>query len=90
MENDLTERIFDFCSKKAGHIVLIDGLEEAFVGCVMRNKMSAACYDYEKAIIVLVDQGLTEEQAYEYIEENIDRNWVGANTPFFIRNFKQS
>jgi hypothetical protein len=26
-------------------------------------------------------------EACAYIEENIDKNWVGANTPFFMRNF---
>ena len=65
MEKKLSERIFDFCSEKTEHIVLIDGLEEAFVGCVRRNKISAACYDYEKAMSVLTDEGLTEEQANE-------------------------
>jgi hypothetical protein len=88
MKKNLGERIFDFCSEGAGHIVLIDGLEGAFIGCVRRGQISAACYDYKVAVKLLVeDNGLTEMEACAYIEENIDKNWVGANTPFFMRNF---
>jgi hypothetical protein len=89
MKKDLTERIFDFCSEKNDHhIVLIDGIENSFVGVVRRGGVVAACYDYEMCISILEgDSDMTREEAVEFIEYNIDKNWVGKNTPFFIKTF---
>ena len=86
---DITERIFDFCSEKpADQIILIDGLENAFVGLTRRGTITAACYDYEKCIKVLMSEGeMTKEEAVHFVEYNIDKNWVGANTPFFVNRF---
>jgi hypothetical protein len=89
MKKDLNERIFDFCSEKNDHhIVLIDGIENAFVGVVRRGNVVAACYDYEKSVTILRgDNEMTSAEAEEFIEYNIDKNWVGKNTPFFIKPF---
>lgn len=89
---DLTERIFDFCSNKpTEQIILIDGLESAFVGLARRGAITAACYDYERCIEVLINEGgMSKEEAVDFVEYNIDKNWVGCNTPFFVNKFDDS
>ena len=57
----------------------------AFVGYVTRFGMEPiACYDYELVIEVLMDTGMTHEEAEEYFHYNIIGAWVGDDTPCYI------
>ena len=62
-----------------------DGLEEAFIGIVYRHAMPpVAGYDISKCIEVLMRDGMTHEEAWEYFGFNTLSAYVGESTPTFI------
>ena len=66
--------------------VFADGLEEAFIGIGYQFHTPIALYSKNKAIQCLIDQGMDEEQAYEYFDYNIAGAYVGDNTPIFLED----
>lgn len=69
-------------------ILLADGFEDAFVGIACQFNKPMACYDYDKCIEVLMEEGLTEEDAIEHMSFNVEGGWVGDKTPLFLRRPK--
>jgi len=66
--------------------LLADGLEEAYIGLTVNHHHPVvAVYDYDKCMRVLMDEGLTDDEASEYLEFNTLGAYVGANGPLFVR-----
>lgn len=67
-------------------ILLMDSFDEALLGHATRfGGLNAAAYDLNKCIAILVEQGMTEEEAWEYFDFNIIGAWVGETTPIFVQ-----
>lgn len=68
-------------------LLLADGFEDAFIGYTQRiSEEPVACYDYEKMVDILTHRdGMSYEEAVEYIEFNVAGAWVGNTTPFLVR-----
>jgi hypothetical protein len=68
-------------------ILLADGLEDAFIGlsCGHHHK-PVACYSYEKALAVFEGQGMSREEAEEWMSFNVLSAYVGEYTPIFIQS----
>lgn len=66
--------------------LLADGFEAAFIGPAIRcGQPALAAYSYEGAIQVLVNRdGMTYEEAVEWMEFNVVGAWMGPNTPIWI------
>ncbi len=66
--------------------LLADGFEDAFIGYITRvGKPVMAVYSYDVAVGILRDRdGMTEEEASEYIDFNVVGAWVGEGTPGFL------
>jgi hypothetical protein len=66
--------------------LLADGLESAYVGFTINfHHQNVAVYDYRKCIGILVDRdGMTEEEADEFLAFNTLDAYVGPNGPLFI------
>lgn len=64
-----------------------DGFDDAFVGVIQRcGQPVVLAYDYDKALQILVDRdGMSREEAEEYMEFNVVGAWVGDGTPAFVR-----
>ena len=65
-----------------------DGFDTCVIGLGSRIGMPIPIlvYDYEKCAQLLVDRdGMTIEEAYEYMEFNVLGAWVGEGTPMFVR-----
>ena len=61
-------------------------LEPFLAGIVERfGQPPIRCYDLEKVIASYQQQGMTEEEAWEYWHVNVIGAWVGPTTPCFIR-----
>jgi hypothetical protein len=71
--------------------LLADGFEDAFLGPAVRcGRPTLASYSYTKAVQVLVSRdGMSDEEAQEYIDFNVTGAWVGENTPIFILDWPQ-
>jgi hypothetical protein len=67
-------------------VVFADGLEEAFIGIGYQFKTPIAIYSKKKAIQYFMEQGMDEEQAYEYFDYNIAGSYVGEATPIFLED----
>lgn len=63
-----------------------NGFDEAIVGTITPfGGEKTLCYRYRSMVDVLMSRdGMTEEEAEEYIEYNIIGAWVGETTPFVL------
>jgi hypothetical protein len=70
-------------------VLLMDGFEDAFIGFSQRiNEPMLAVYSKDKMVKVLVFRdGMTYDEAEEYIEFNCIGAWVGEQTPIIVRDF---
>lgn len=68
-------------------LLLMDNFDEAFIGFSQRiNEPELAVYDYELMVATLVNRdGMSPEEAEEYIEFNCIGAWVGEQTPIIVR-----
>ena len=66
--------------------LVMEEFAEACLGVAWRFGMEpVALYDYVRVIEILVADGLTEEEAEEHFNFNIQGAWVGDKTPAFVR-----
>ena len=64
-------------------MLLLTGLNEAFMGTVRQFNTEFSLYNYEKVIEILMEDAMNREEAEEYFEYNIVGAWVGDETPGF-------
>lgn len=68
--------------------LLADGLDEALLGVAyVFGKPPVAAYDYDKCLRIFMDQGMTHEEAEEWMSFNVTGAYVGKGTPIYIRTF---
>jgi hypothetical protein len=67
-------------------VLLADGFEDAFIGFAERCAAKpVAVYDFAKAVDALVKRdGMSEEEAEEYLHFNVLGAYVGEQTPWFV------
>lgn len=64
-------------------ILLADGFESAFLGVAYQFNTPFAVYDRDKCIEILM-KDMTNEEAEEYFQYNVQGAYVGENTPAFL------
>jgi hypothetical protein len=69
-------------------ILTADGFEDAIVGLARRSGLVTVAYDVNKMLQIMVDGGLTPDEAREYFEFNVVDAWMGDNTPVYIEDYK--
>ena len=86
--NDKTS-IFEAIEELNPDALLADGLERALVGVTVNHHHAhCAVYDIQKCIEVLVSRdGMTHEDADEFLSFNTLGAYVGPNGPLFVRFF---
>ena len=67
-----------------GDLLFADGFDSAIMGVAVGFDSSRVIYDAEKMAISLVEQGMSYEEAWEYLEFNTFGSWVGEKTPIYI------
>lgn len=79
-------KLKDFLMEMTDEVVIADGLSDAFVGLaqVGSESKTVAVYDSVKIIRILMEQGLTQDEAVEYYEYNILGAYVGEATPIYL------
>jgi len=65
-------------------IMLADGFEEAFVGIARQCGNPVAIYHREKCIKILMRKGMSEDEAEEFFEYNIEGCYSGEQTPAYL------
>ena len=63
-----------------------DGFDEAILGMLPNwdNDVMRICYSKAKMIDCLVEEGLSFDDAVEYLEFNVWGAYVGEGTPFYV------
>jgi hypothetical protein len=70
-------------------LLFIPDADAALLGTVWRcGQAPFVVYDYEKLVDFFVGQGMTDEEAEEWISYNIEGAWVGDSTPGILRRFE--
>ena len=85
---EVLEEWAEFLDTLSDEAVQWDGLDAAIVGSVERcgGPGPILCYDYDLMAQVLVARdGLTWEDAAEYLDHNVVCAYVGVGTPFVFR-----
>ena len=68
--------------------LLATGFEKAFKGYGQQFNKVVAVYDYSKCVKILMKRdGMTEDDAREYMEFNVLGAYLGEYTPVFIGGF---
>jgi len=78
----LKEKIEDMLGEDE-NVLLADGFDDAFVGIGRQFGKPFAIYERSKCIDIL-QQDMSEEEAEEYFQYNVEGAWVGENTPIFL------
>lgn len=66
-------------------MVFADGYEKALLGVVWREEIAIAVYDRQGVIAILCQRdGMTQEDAEEFFDYNIQGSWLGAATPIYL------
>jgi len=65
-----------------------DFYDSALIGTATKFDTVVAAYDIELLTQVLMNQGMSELEALEYMDYNILRAYMGNNTPIYIRFVK--
>ena len=83
-ENSMRHKeIINRLSEMNPSALLADGFDEAVIGHTQKDPY-VAVYDAEKCIAVLIESGMTTEEAVEYFEYNVLGSYVGENNPIFV------
>ena len=70
--------------------LFMDGFDDCIAGVVQRyGQPTIICYDKEKVLEQVTDDGMTDEEAIEYFEYNQIGAWGGEQTPCFISPFNE-
>ena len=86
MSLSLREKINQHLNDIEETVVLMDGFDEALIGLSQRiNEPLLAVYSWEKMIdVCVVRDGMSHEEALEYIEYNCIGAWIGGQTPIIV------
>ena len=73
------------------NVFIWDGLEKAFLGiCTVYSKEPIALFDFARCIEICVDRdGMSLEEAREYLDYNVACAWIGEQTPGFFERFDE-
>lgn len=69
-----------------GDALVIDGCDDAIIGVGSRcGHQNLFVYDYDLLMAAFIKDGMTEEEAEEWIDYNILGCWMGEGTPIVLR-----
>lgn len=88
-----TAEILEMLSEEGDEGLLkADGLDDAIIGLAegwFNNSQHAViAYDFAKCVDIFIGQGMTEDDALEWMYFNVIGAYVGPTTPVFIRRFR--
>lgn len=80
------EDIREWLAETNEEALLLDGFEKALIGIASRcSKPDLAVFSYEKILEILMEEGLSYEEAEEHISFNVAGAWAGEFTPLIMR-----
>ena len=75
----------EWLAERVEDAVTWDGCDAAIIGVVERcSQPPLVCYDYELLVQCFVEQGMSGEDAVEWVDFNLAGAWVGDGTPMIL------
>ncbi len=66
--------------------LVADGLDDAIIGYGQQfPREPLLVYDYDKCVEIFMSQGMSHEEAIEWMEFNVVNAYMGEGTPIFIK-----
>ena len=79
------EWIDEMATETDARLLVMDGFDDCIVGIVTQFQRAFVVYDRAKVIAKLInEQGMTEDEAWEFHEFNQVGAFVGTSTPGFL------
>jgi len=79
------EEVLERLSEINENAIVLDDFKDALIGYTQNSFFSAvAVYDVEKCISMLIEQGMTPENAVEYFDYNVLGAYFGEHSPIFV------
>jgi len=63
--------------------LIADGYDDAIIG--LDDASGKLVYDVDKIIRILMEDGMSYDEAFEFYDYNILNSYVGEKTPLFVR-----
>ena len=82
MSAELLEGIVEYYADE--EILKADGFDDAVIG--VDEKTMRLIYSVGRCIEILVEDGMTMEDAVEYFDFNVSGAWVGDKTPIWSQD----
>ncbi len=82
MSAELLEGIVEYYADE--EILKADGFDDAVIG--VDEKTMRLIYSVGRCIEILVEDGMTMEDAIEYFDFNVSGAWVGDKTPIWSQD----
>ena len=65
-------------------ILFADGYDEAIAGVVWDGERTRVVYTTEKILAILMEDGMTYDEASEYFDFNVAGAYMGVYTPLYL------
>ena len=76
--------IEDLYSDDEPEILFADGYDSAIEGVVWDGERTRVVYRMESILEILMDQGMTYDEASEYFDFNVAGSHMGVYTPLYL------
>ena len=76
--------IEDLYSDDEPEILFADGYDSAIEGVVWYGERTRVVYRMESILEILMDQGMTYDEASEYFDFNVAGSHMGVYTPLYL------
>ena len=63
--------------------MLVEGYDDAIIGLDSSGDVFRVIYDREKMVEMLEEDGMSSEEAWDYLEYNVFGAYVGEGTPIY-------
>ena len=67
-------------------VVSVTGLDDAIIGTAMRNSREVLAYDFAKTVQIVLNRGLSMEEAEDYVSDLAERDFEGAPVFIYVDN----
>lgn len=79
------EEVLERLSEMNENAIILDDFKDALIGYTQNNFFPyVAVYDMEKCISILIEQGMTMDEAVEYFDFNVLGAYFGDHSPIFV------
>ena len=70
-------------------ILFADGYDKAIAGVIWDGERTRVVYETEKILSILMEDGMTYDEASEYFDFNVAGSYMGVYTPLYLETWER-